>query len=351
VEAINMMMNRNRVKSIPLLLLLVVLITACGSKEPTTAAIKDEGQAAAAQASETTKPSEKITLRLRWLHQAQFAGFYTAVEKGFYADAGLEVDIQPGGPDFPAVQMVAAGGEQFGVTGPDQIILSREKGVPIVAVSAIYRKSPFVLFSSKQSGITKMEDLIGKNVGVKLSGSEELVYRAMMKSAGIDKTQVKESVVKFDLTPFLEDKVDVWPGFIINEVLAAQKAGKELNIIYPNDYGVNTYGDTLFTTEKMIKEKPEVVKAFVQASMKGWDYAINNPEEAAGFGLKYSDKLDSAHQLAMMNNSVDLLDAGNPPLGKMADKEWDNLQQLLLEMKFLKTPQKLTEIFTNDFIE
>src|ERR1700757_1830537 len=113
---------------------------------------------------------ESVTLRLKWFHQAQFAGFYVAKEKDFYKSAGLNVDIQPGGPDFPAIQMVAGGNEQFGVTGADQILVARDKGVPVVALAVIYRKNPFVLFALTKSGIDKPAKFTGKNIGVKIGG-------------------------------------------------------------------------------------------------------------------------------------------------------------------------------------
>src|SRR5258707_9512575 len=94
---------------------------------------------------------ESVTVRLKWFHQAQFAGFYVAKEKGYYKSAGLNVDIQPGGPDFPAIQMITGGNEQFGVTGADQILIARSKGVPVVAPAATFRRNPFALFSPPKS--------------------------------------------------------------------------------------------------------------------------------------------------------------------------------------------------------
>src|SRR6056297_729626 len=104
-------------------------------------------------ASMSVQAAEQVSVRLKWFNQAQFAGFYVAKEKGFYEDAGLDVSIQPGGSDFPAIQMVAGGDEQFGVTSADQILTARSKGVPIVALAVLYRKSPFVLFALESSGI------------------------------------------------------------------------------------------------------------------------------------------------------------------------------------------------------
>lgn len=288
---------------------------------------------------------------MKWVHQAQFAGFYAAVKQGYYKDAGLDVEIRPGGADFPSVQMVASGSEEFGVTGADQILLAREKGVPVTAISTIYRETPFVLFSLKDSGITKIEDLVGQTVGIKLGGNEELTYRAMVKSAGVDGSKIEEMPIKYDLSPLLSGQVKAWPGYVINEVLAVQELGKEVNIIKPSDYGINFYADTLFAKQDLIEKDPELVKSFVQASMKGWAYAIEHPEEAAAYGLEYSKDLKLDHEVNMMKASIPMLQPDKLPLGKMDAKEWETLQKSLMELNFLKTEQPLENVFTNQFIE
>src|SRR5580693_9712412 len=151
---------------------------------------------------------DAVTVRLKWFNQAQFAGFYVAQEKGFYKSAGLNVDIQPGGPDFPAVQMVTGGNEQFGVTGADQVLIARSKGVPVVALAVVYRRNPFVLFSLAKSGINGPADYVGKKVGLKIGGNEELIYRAVLAKAFIDDSAPTEIPVKFDITPLLTGTVD-----------------------------------------------------------------------------------------------------------------------------------------------
>jgi ABC-type nitrate/sulfonate/bicarbonate transport system substrate-binding protein len=338
-------------KSMPaLLVVLIVLLTACGSGH----ANQNEGSPSSVSGNSSgdeAKDLKKVVLRLKWVHQAQFAGFYAAVEQGYYKEAGLDVEIYPGGPDFPSVQMVASGSEHFGVTGADQILLAREKGVPVKAVSAIYRETPFVLFTLKESGLTKVEDLVGHKVGVKLGGNEELTYRAMVKSAGVDAKAIEEMPVKYDLSPLLSGQVKAWPGYVINEVLAAQEQGREVNIIKPGDYGINFYADTLFTTEELMEKDPELVKHFVQASMKGWAYALEHPEEAAAYGLKYADNLNLEHEVNMMKASIPLLQPDNLPLGKMDAKEWETLQNSLMELGFLKSEQPLGEVFTNEFLQ
>jgi NitT/TauT family transport system substrate-binding protein len=294
---------------------------------------------------------ESVTVRLKWFHQAQFAGFYVAKEKDFYKSAGLNVDIQPGGPDFPAIQMVTGGNEQFGVTGADQILIARSKGVPVVAVAVIFRRNPFVLFSLAKSGIKAPADYVGKNIGVKIGGNEELIYRAVLAKAGVDKSKLNEIPVKFDITPLLAGTVEVWPGYLINEVLAAKEKGFDVNVVSPADYGIDLYADTLFTTEKMLKEKPDVVRKFVAATLKGWTSAIAAPEEAAQITVKYGSKLTFDHELAMMKASLPLLQPDAQPVGSMAAAKWNATQILLVDAGFQKTPVDIDKAFTVEFLK
>src|SRR6266436_6367503 len=297
------------------------------------------------------RAEESVTVRLKWFNQAQFAGFYVAKENGFYKSADLNLDIQPGGPDFPAIQMVAGGNEQFGVTGADQILIARSKGVPVLALAVIFRRNPFVLFSLAKSGIKTPADYVGKNIGVKIGGNEELIYRAVLAKAGIDKAKLNEIPVKFDITPLLAGTVDVWPGYLINEVLAAKEKGFDVNVVSPPDFGIDLYADTLFTTEKMLTEKPDVVRKFVVATLKGWTGAIAAPEEAAQITVKYGTKLTYDHELAMMKASLPLLQPDAQPVGWMETASWSATQKLLVDAGFQKTPVDVSKAFTTEFLK
>ena len=294
---------------------------------------------------------ESVTVRLKWFNQAQFAGFYVAKEKGYYTSSGLNVDIQAGGPDFPAVQMVAGGNEQFGVTGADQILIARSKGVPVVALAAIFRRNPFVLFSLAKSGIKTPTDYVGKNIGVKIGGNEELIYRAVIAKAAVDKSKLNEVPVKFDISPLLAGTIDVWPGYLINEVLAAKEKGFDVNVVSPTDYGIDLYADTLFTTEKMLTERPDVVRKFVTATLKGWADATAAPDEAAQLTLKYGSKLTYDHEFAMMKASLPLLQPDAKPLGWMDAANWSGMQKLLIDAGFQKTPVDIDKSFTVEFLK
>ena len=268
----------------------------------------------------TAHAADSVTVRLKWFNQAQFAGFYVAQDKGIYKAAGLDVNIQPGGPDFPAIQMVAGGNEQFGVTGADQILIARSKGVPVVALAVIYRRNPFVLFSLAKSGIKTPADFVGKKVGLKIGGNEELIYRAVLAKAGIDKSQLTEIPVKFDITPLLTGDIDVWPGYLINEVLAAKEKGFDVNIIYAFRRTASIFTPIRCSPPRRCSRKSRMwCKTSSPPRCKGWNAAMAAPEEAAKITVKYGDKLTYDHELAMMKASVPLLKPDDKPVGSMDD--------------------------------
>lgn len=292
----------------------------------------------------------KASVRLKWLHQAQFAGFYVASEKHFYRDAGIDAEIQPGGVDFPAIQMVASGSADFGVTGADQILLARQKGIPIVAVAVIYRESPFCYFTLQTSKIQKVEDFPGHHIGVKLGGNEELTYRAMVRRAGVNPSTILEVPVKYDMTPLFTGVVDAWPGYSINEPLVAQEQGHPVRYIWPKKYGLSLYADTLFTTERLIHDDPDFVRRFVRATLRGWNDAVQHPGDAVAATLKFDDKLSAAHERAMMNASVPLLKPDSAAIGHMEAAKWQQLQDLLIQGQFLPGKVDVNRAFTNEFV-
>ncbi|HEV2953067.1 MAG TPA: ABC transporter substrate-binding protein [Candidatus Dormibacteraeota bacterium] len=318
-----------------LVTVLVVIATACGSSP-------SPGGTAAVQ---------KVSLRLKWLHQAQFAGFYAADKEGYYNSANLAATLEPGGPNADAVQLVAGGSDTFGEAGADQVLLARAKGVDIVAVAVIYQQTPFALITKASSGIQTMAQLKGKKIGVKFGQSEEVTYRAMLAAGGLTQSQVTESPVQFDMGPFLAGSIDAFPGYSINEALAAQEQGTPVNLITPTSVGItNFYADTVFTTGAEIKNHPDVVKAFVQASLKGWDWAYANPDAAAALGLNWDSTLKLPHEKAEMAASLPSLKPGTMPIGSMDTASWTALQNLLLSQKQLSSAQDISKAMTTTFL-
>lgn len=303
-----------------------------------------------AQSNKQVGESEKVSIRFKWLHQAQFAGFYYADKAGYYKSEGLDTTLNIGGLDFPAIQLVAGGSDDFGVAGADQILLAREKGVPVVALAVIYHQTPLVFISLKESNITKPSDLVGKKVGLKYGQDEELIYRATLNAAGIDQKRVNEIPMKYDLSPLLNKNVDAMLGYSIVQPFDIQEKGKEINLIYPADYGIRFYSDTLFTSEKMIKEKPDVVHKVVEATLKGWGQAVKNPEQAISYTLQYDENLTGSLQMKMLNASIPLVKQEDKPIGFMDRAVWVSMQNLLLKQGFMKQAVDIDKAFTTEFL-
>jgi NitT/TauT family transport system substrate-binding protein len=281
---------------------------------------------------------------------AQFAGFYVAKEKGFYSRQNLNVHLEPGGLDFPAIQLVGSGTDDFGVTGAEEILLARSKGIPVVAIALIYNQSPFCLFAYKKTGIDSVKKLIGKRVGVLLGSNEMVAYRAMLKSENVRQDQIHEIPVADDLQPLKDGLIDVWPGYSIDEALEiGGESFDDVALIRPETYGVKLYGDTLFTTEEFIEEHGSVVQRFVSATIEGWHYSIENEKnrrEAVEIVLHQDSSperpLGRRHQDAMLRASIPFIagdtksQAGATRLfGCMSYSNWKTLQELLKREEFL----------------
>ena len=277
----------------------------------------------------------RVTVRLKWVHQAQFAGFYVAKEKGYYKDVGIDADLEPGGSNFPAIQTVVSGGEAFGVTGADQVLIARSKGADVVPVLVVFQRSPFVLFARRDGPVKAIQDIVGKNVGVKLGGNEELTYRAMLVAARIRANSVTEIPVNIDMSLFFSGRVDVWPGYSINEPLIAEEQGIPVREFTPDQLGLKLYADTVFTTSARVKGDPGLVLRFIGATKKGWEYAIEHPAEAAQITMKYASGTTLAHQTAMMNASLPDLAPSGSTFGDMSTEGWKDLEALLLAQKFI----------------
>ncbi len=294
---------------------------------------------------------DAASVRIQWLDQAQFAGLYVANAKGYFKAQKLSVSIEPGGPDVSPVLLVASGSNDFGVSPATDIIQARSNGVPVVAIATIFQKNPVVFFAQQSKNIKTPKDFVGHTVGLKYGMEIEYYYRVMMKYAGVDTSQVKEVPIKVDMPRFFSDKVDVWSGYSLNEPIAAEERNIPIQEIFCEDWGVPAVGDTIFTTERLIRDDPNKVAAFLRAAVQGWAYALQHPDEAVAETLKVSPNLDRDHQTRMFKATMDLIQAGNEPLGSFDIPKWNAMYKMMLESGLLKTPVDISKTYNSSFIE
>jgi NitT/TauT family transport system substrate-binding protein len=290
-----------------------------------------------------------VTVQLSWTHQAEFAGFYAAEQQGYFRDEGLKVSFLEGGPEVDFIKPVVEGQAQFGIAQPADLILARAAGKPVRGIAAIFRRSPIVFMSLKKAGITRPQDFIGKKIRTAVTVDQTL--RAMMAREGISQDQYKPVYLPSDVGQFASGDVPIWGGFINVLVLEVQRAGYKVNIISPDDYGIHFYGDTLITTDAIIKQNPDLVLRFMRASLKGWKYALENPEAIGPFIEKYAPDANADLESEKMTASIPLINTGEDHIGWMKRETWDAMEQTLRAQGDLKQPLKVDDVYTLQFLE
>jgi NitT/TauT family transport system substrate-binding protein len=278
--------------------------------------------------------ADKVTIQLKWVSQAQFAGYFVAKEKGFYKDAGLDVTIKPGGPDVAPPQVIAGGGADVVVDWMPSALASREKGVPLVNISQTFKKSGLELTCRTDTGIKKPTDFKGKTIGIWYGGNEYPFLSWMSKLSLKPGTDVKIIKQGFNVDPILQKQADCVSTMAYNEYWQVIDGGykpSQLTVFKYEDEGVATLEDGLYVLEKNLKDPAFVAKMakFVKASMKGWDYAKKNPDEAvkiilAGDSTGAKTEKD---QKRMMTEVGKLLGASD---GKLEVKDYDRTVATLM---------------------
>jgi NitT/TauT family transport system substrate-binding protein len=281
--------------------------------------------------------ADKVTIQLKWVTQAQFAGYYVAKAKGIYKDADLDVTINPGGPDVAPPQVIAGGGADVVIDWMPSALASREKGVPLVNISQTFKKSGLELTCRKDTGIKTPADFKGKTIGVWFGGNE-YPFLAWMAKLGL-KTDGSPGGIKvikqgFNVDPLLQKQADCISTMTYNEYWQVIDAGykpDQLVVFKYSDEGVATLEDGLYAMESKLKDPAFVAKMakFVSASEKGWDWARKNDKEAAKIVIA-ADTTGAQtlhHQEQMMGEIAKLLDPGN---GKLDPKDYDRTVSELL---------------------
>jgi diguanylate cyclase (GGDEF)-like protein/PAS domain S-box-containing protein len=228
-------------------------------------------------AATATEPSRQYVLQLKWFHQFQFAGYYAALEQGFYREEGLDVVIRGRDIKTTPIDDVLSGRADFGISD-SSLILHKLNGKPVVALAAIFQNSPLVLMTMEKNNLVNPADLIGKRVMYQRDMDDALIM-AMFNEMGVgaaDFTYVKHTL---DDNALLKGEVDAMSAYITNQPYLYRRAGHRVNIINPANYGIDFYGDTLFTSTKLIENDEQAVMAFRRASIKGWQYALEHSEE------------------------------------------------------------------------
>src|SRR4051794_1131120 len=325
----------------------IVLVAACSSSGGGGAA--SAGASAGAGGGASLAVLTPVKFQLQWVAQSQFAGYYAAIDQGYYRDAGLDVSLLLGGPNVNNVQVVATGGADIGTAWLPNMLQSREGGTDLVSIAQIFQRSGTRMAGFKTANITTPAQMAGKRIGSWLGGNEPELFAALTK-AGIDPSTANVIKQNFDMSGLLKGDLDVAQAMIYNEyaqVLEAknQQTGQQyqpsdLNVIDFNDPSVGTamLQDQIFARASWLKDNADTATKFLKASFKGWIYCRDNPQKCVDIVLKNGSQLGASHQAWQMNEINALIWPSKNGIGLLDKAAYDQTIQIATTYKVLKAP-------------
>ena len=305
-----------------------------------------------------TPEREHVTVMMPYLPAMGMSAFYCALDQGYYAEEGLDVTILHSSEgSMGPIKQVGANKVEFGFSAGSSLITARaSEGIPVVMVYQIDQNYPFVVIALKDSGITKPEDLIGKSVAIEGAGAPtHIATKAILAKNGLDYEKVNfVPVGGAGVSSLLEKKVDAMGGHIFHVyLLRSMGKGEDINVIYARDY-VNMVGNGIITSEKILKENPELVRKFVRATHRGFEFAINNPEKAVDIYIKnwapqYAEKRD--FHLGFWKELIkEVYQPDKYPLGQMRKEQWEMTQDVLYDLGIIDHKIDLSKAYTTEFV-
>jgi len=314
----------------------LVVVSGCSSGSPAAPA--------------PTSPPEEVTLAMGFIPNVQFAPFYVAVNKGYFADENLEIEFDYG-METDLLSLVGADTLQFAVASGDQVILARGQGLPVVYVMTYFHRFPVAVMSMEDMPLDKPEDLIGRSVGIPAPGASYNGWLALLHATGIDEEDVPIEFIGYtQVASLTEGRIDAAVVYGANEPVQLRQAGYEPNIMYVADY-MNLVSNGIITNEKTIEERPELVTSLIRAVLRGLRDTIDAPEDAFEICLEYVPEAGGENrdiQMAVLEESIKFWDSET--LGLCDPSAWEKSVDFMFQAGLMESKSDAEKMYTNDFI-
>jgi len=300
-----------------------------------------------------TAAETPVTFQLNWMAGGPNAGFAAAVAQGYYKDAGLDVTLVQGNGSGNTAQLVANGRAQLAYADAVAVSQLIAKGAPMKIIATIYQSNPNAVMSLKKTGIKSVKDLAGKKVGVPSGSSQTTMLPLLLKSNNLKESDINmiDMPVASMVPALLQGQVDAVLGSIDAYQIQAESQGAQLDVYRFADYGVPTVSTSIFASNDYLKTNADVVKKFVAASLKGWSYALDHPDQAIKDLKKVFPEVNEKLATAELAAITPLFCSGGAKyLGKAEDALWTKSQDLLSEVKLLPAGQDPKTYYTNDYL-
>ncbi|MGE5527561.1 MAG: ABC transporter substrate-binding protein [Patescibacteria group bacterium] len=301
-----------------------------------------------------SREARAVRVAMGYIPNVQFAPWYVAEARGYFAREGLAIDMDYS-MDVDGLLLLGQGKKEFAVGGGDMVIIGRSQGLPVTYVCTLYAKFPPSIVALEASGIRAMEDLRGKRIGVPYMGTSYIALRAMLAKAGMRESDVRVAMIGYTQIPaLLADKVDAAVVFANNEPVQLAAMGHKFNQIYSSDY-FPLVGHGVVTSERLAREDPKLVRAFVRATLKGMQYCLRRPKEAFKLVARAINlpAKDEAVQYQVFLASMRLWENAYTKkhgLGSSDPQSWAESQQFMLENDFIKSATEVGKLMSNGFL-
>jgi NitT/TauT family transport system substrate-binding protein len=304
---------------------------------------------------EERAPLEEITVQLGWIKNAEFAGLFAADQLGYYEEEGIRVRFNSGGSGVDPISIVRQNPEMIGVVSSSPSLINAvSRGAPLVAIGAFYQKHPNGFLILEDTPIDTFADLEGHSIGIQ--AESEYLLDVLVAYHGLDKSTMELVRTGFDPTPLLTGQVDAYVAWIVNQPYAVEQAGQEWKfMLFADNPGLEYFAMLPFAHNQLVESNPELVERFMRASLRGWEWALDNPQESAEMTVEhYLDGGDVAAERWLLDASIPLIateETAEMGLGYMNPQKWEDGIAILHEYGQIEEIVPLDQIMTNQFVE
>src|SRR5579871_38247 len=275
---------------------------------------------------------EAVKVRLNWVNNAQFTGLYVAIEKGFYKNEGLNVNIEEFQDGLDQGKELTNNGVDYSIYTPVELLSDIAKGYNVKAIAAVYQTSPLIFVSLKSTNINTPKDFKGKLLSAKGDNFQaKLIYQTLANNYGVSSQSYKVTGLDFSMDEgddLVKKRADMEDIYRTDQIYFFNQRNIAYNVMYPENFGFKSYGDTIATSDEKIAKDPDQVRRFIRATQMGWAYALAHQQEALSITKKYENDLykDPQHEAYILSQSASLIQpTGENPIGTMSIEEWSSV--------------------------
>lgn len=325
---------------------------AAASPSPSTAPAPtgSASSAPSAEASATPRPIETVDFQIRWLKEVSFGGWFAGIENGYFADEDIDLNVIAGGPNLDVQQIIAGGSIPIGEGVTDRILLGRvEQGVPFKIIGSLYQRSPAAFMSFAEKGIATPADMVGKRIATTAEGRP--LVEALFTNVGLPATDWTFVPSGFDPSPIVNDEADLFHGFRTGQGNLLELQGEEMNYVTYDQFDFPVYDAPIFVLEDTLAEQEDLLVRWMRATIKGWEYAVANPEEVSEltvskYGHEGIDPAISENEARLQVADIVSDDTDASGLFTMTEDRWQTILDFFVAAGTLTQAVPVSDVMT-----